>query len=186
MKQEAVAGFDISADAMRPVVAATLVILALTGCSGGSEEGATDEAEAVAETTAAQPASPWNELPLEPGLFHDQTAEYRTDTIDIPLGPGGELEYKLDLEEGAVIVYEWNALNLTNADELWSEFHGHTERVGDAQGNLMFYRNAAGASEKGALVAPFKGIHGWYLRNDSSENITVRLEVSGYYELVDQ
>ena len=163
---------------LRVAVAACFVII--SGC-GGAERG---EPEPSAEAAATPPDSPWNEIPMPPGTFHEQSATYRTDTIDIPLGAGGELEYKLELEQGAAIVYEWNALGLTVADELWSEFHGHTERVGDAQGDLMFYRNAAGASEKGSLIAPFSGIHGWYLRNDSDEDITVRLEVAGYYALV--
>lgn len=167
----------------RTAAGACLILVA--GCGGSDPAGVEPEIAAPeAETAAPPPSSPWNELPLSPNTFFEQSAEYRTDTIDIPLGPGGELEYKLDLEEGATIVYEWNALNLTNADDLWSEFHGHTERFGDEQGDLMFYRNAAGGSEKGMLIAPFRGIHGWYLRNDSDEDITVRLEVAGYYELV--
>lgn len=160
--------------------AASVACLALlAGC--GSDELATT---ASADQAPPDPSSPWNEIPLTESTFFEQSAEFRTDTIDIPLEPGEELEYKLDLVEGATVVYEWTALNLSNPDELWSEFHGHTERVGDAQGDLMFYRNAAGASEKGALVAPFTGIHGWYLRNDSDESITVQLDVAGYYELI--
>ena len=38
----------------------------------------------------------------------------------------------------------------------------------------------------GTLVAPFTGIHGWYLRNDGEEAIVVRLKVAGFYELLSQ
>jgi hypothetical protein len=50
-------------------------------------------------------------------------------------------------------------------------------------GDLMFYRKAFGTTERGVLVAPFSGIHGWYLRNDGEEPIVVRLKVAGFYEL---
>jgi hypothetical protein len=53
-------------------------------------------------------------------------------------------------------------------------------------GDLMFYRKADGGSERGSLVAPFSGIHGWYLVNGTDEPIVVRLEVAGFYELLPQ
>ena len=127
----------------------------------------------------------WNELELGAGTFHEHSGEFRSDTIDIPLGPHGELEYKLGIEEGNAIVYEWNVLDIKDPELLYSEFHGHTEPV-DNVGDLMFYRRAEGGTERGSLVAPFSGIHGWYLVNGTEEPIVVRLEVAGFYDLVPQ
>jgi hypothetical protein len=127
----------------------------------------------------------WNELPLADGVFREHSSDYRTDVIDIPLGPNGELEYKLGLNEGDSIVYQWDAVDLEQADTLYAEFHGHTEPVGGV-GDLMFYRKATGDSERGSLVAPFTGIHGWYLRNDGEDPMVVRLRVAGFYELLPQ
>jgi hypothetical protein len=127
----------------------------------------------------------WNELPLADGIFREYSADYRTDVIDIPLEPLGELEYKLGLNEGDSIVYQWDAVDLVDADKLYSEFHGHTPPVNNV-GDLMFYRKATGATERGTLVAPFTGIHGWYLRNDGEKPIVVRLKVAGFYELLPQ
>jgi hypothetical protein len=127
----------------------------------------------------------WNEITLPDGVFHEHAIEYRTDVIDIPLEPFGELEYKLGMNEGSSIVYEWNAVDLEEPESLYSEFHGHTEPVG-GKGDLMYYRKASGAAERGTLVAPFTGIHGWYLRNDGDQPIVVRLEVAGFYELLPQ
>jgi hypothetical protein len=138
---------------------------------------------AVAAVAYAQ--NEWNELPLAVGVFKESPTEYRSDVIEIPVAAFGELEYKLGLKEGDSIVYRWNAA-LEEPALLYAEFHGHTERVGDAPGDLMFYRKAAGASERGTLVAPFTGIHGWYLRNDSEQPLVVRLEVAGFYELLPQ
>ena len=127
----------------------------------------------------------WNELPLGDGVFREYTADYRTDVIDIPLEPLEELEYKLALNEGDSIVYQWDAVDLEDPELLYAEFHGHTPPVNNV-GDLMFYRKATGATERGTLVAPFTGIHGWYLRNDGEEPIIVRLKVAGFYELLEQ
>ncbi len=125
----------------------------------------------------------WNEMPLANGIFREYTADYRTDVIDIPLDPLEELEYKLGLNEGDSIVYQWDAVDLKDPEMLYAEFHGHTPPVNNA-GDLMFYRKATGATERGTLVAPFTGIHGWYLRNDTEAPIVVRLKVAGFYELL--
>ena len=127
----------------------------------------------------------WNEIELPEGVYREHEADYRNDVIDIPLRAGGELEYKLSLEKGDSIVYQWDAVDLDDPELLYAEFHGHTEPVNNA-GDLMYYRKAEGATERGVLTAPFTGIHGWYLRNDSEEPIVVRLKVAGFYELVPQ
>jgi hypothetical protein len=127
----------------------------------------------------------WNELPLPEGTFNEHTGDFRSDTIDIPLGAHGELEYKLGIEAGNAIVYEWNVVDIEDPNLLYSEFHGHTPPVDDV-GDLMYYRTAEGGTERGSLVAPFSGIHGWYLVNGSDEPIVVRLEVAGYYEILPQ
>ena len=127
----------------------------------------------------------WNELRLGEHVFREHTGEFRSDTIDIPLGPREELEYKLAIEAGDAIVYEWNVVDMEDPDLLYSEFHGHTEPENNV-GDLMFYRKADGGTESGSLVAPFSGIHGWYLVNGSEEPIVVRLEVAGFYELLEQ
>ena len=135
--------------------------------------------------TAASSQVEWNEMPLADGVFREYTTDYRTDVIDIPLGPLEELEYKLGLNEGDSIVYQWDAADLKDPEMLYAEFHGHTPPVNNV-GDLMFYRKATGATERGTLVAPFTGIHGWYLRNDGDEPIVVRLKVAGFYELLSQ
>jgi hypothetical protein len=127
----------------------------------------------------------WNELPLPDFVYREYTADYRSDVIDIPLEPAGELEYKLGLNQGNTIVYQWDAIDLDDPTLLYAEFHGHTEPVANA-GDLMFYRKEAGGTERGALVAPFTGIHGWYLQNNSDASIIVRLQVAGFYELLQQ
>lgn len=125
----------------------------------------------------------WNEIPLMPGTYREYAATHRSDTVDIPVRPnGGEIEYMLNMKMGDSIVYSWRAVDIADPQKLTSEFHGHTERVGNAPGTLIFYRKATGGSEGGSLVAPFDGIHGWYLKNDTDRPVVVRLSVAGFYQ----
>lgn len=155
-------------------------IVALAALSSGSV--------ALAQQAAppAPPPTDWIEVALPAGVFREHGGDYRSDVIDIPIRAGGELEYKLDMREGDSIVYRWNAVEMSEPRLLYSEFHGHTERVGGSPGTLMFYRKANGGEERGALVAPFTGIHGWYLKNESTAPIVVRLHVAGFYKRLDE
>lgn len=139
----------------------------------------------LALTGAAISQVQWNELRLPEGVFREYSTDYRNDVVEIALDGGGELEYKLALNQGDSIVYQWDAVDLKDPQLLYAEFHGHTEPVNGA-GDLMYYRKAAGATERGVLTAPFTGIHGWYLRNDSEQPIVVRLKVAGFYALLPQ
>ena len=129
----------------------------------------------------------WNEIPMpEAGaaIARSHDRPFRIDTIDIPLeAEDGDLEYKLSMRAGDAIVYSWRVLEIENPEWFWSEFHGHTEPV-DGAGDLMFYRRETGDEDSGHFVAPFEGIHGWYLQNQSTQPVIVRLQVAGFYELI--
>lgn len=137
------------------------------------------------QTAAPTQPPAWNEMPLPAGVYRHNQTVHRTDTVDIPVQPnGGEIEYMVTMKQGDAAVYSWRALDLADGDRLTSEFHGHTDRAPGTTGTLMFYRKATGAVESGALVAPFDGIHGWYLKNDAARPIVVRLTISGFYEVI--
>lgn len=170
-----------------------LAAATLVACGPAADETAQGEGEgsadwigdAAAEAAAVAPPVAWIEVPLAGHTYAEHDSGYRSDVIDIPLGSDGfALEYKLAMKQGDAITYSWTAAGLEDPLLLLSEFHGHTERVGDAPGTVMFYRRAVGGQESGMLVAPFDGIHGWYLKNDSATAITVRLQVAGFYELI--
>jgi len=131
----------------------------------------------------AQPE--WKEVPLKDGTYRQYPATHRTDTVDIPVRPnGGEIEYMVKMNQGQSMVYSWRAVEIAAPDKLTSEFHGHTDRAPGTTGTLIFYRKGTGGTENGSLVAPFDGIHGWYLKNDSDRPIVVRLTLAGFYEVV--
>ncbi len=144
--------------------------------------------DVVAEAAAVPPPTPdWIDVPLSENTFRELRPGWRTDVVEIPVpGDGGALEYKLGMSEGDAIVYTWSVDALSEPALFLSEFHGHTERVGDEPGTVMFYRRAVGATEDGAMIAPFEGIHGWYFKNDTADDVTVTLQVAGVYEILEQ
>jgi len=132
---------------------------------------------------AGQPE--WKEVPLKEGTYRQYQATHRSDTVDIPVRPnGGEIEYMVKMRQGDSLVYSWRAVEIAAPNRLTSEFHGHTDRAPGTTGTLIFYRKASGGSENGSLVAPFDGIHGWYLKNDTDRPVVVRLTLAGFYEVI--
>ena len=131
----------------------------------------------------------WNEIPASTGkeaLSRTYPAGYRTDVIDVPIQ--GELEYMVRMGAGGTLVYSWEVPGVGNPESFYTEFHGHTEaapgKEGAHAGDLMFYEKAAGSKASGSLIAPWQGIHGWYWQNKSGAPVTVRLRMSGFYELI--
>jgi hypothetical protein len=135
-------------------------------------------------------AAQYIEVPPRPApgsgvVYKNHPAGFRTDIVEIRLpGNDGELEYKIQMKAGDTVVYSWEAQNLANPDHLYTEFHGHTEAAPGRPGTVTFYRKATGAKEQGTLIAPFDGIHGWYIQNQSTGPLTVRLHMAGFYQLV--
>lgn len=132
-----------------------------------------------------QEAVDWIDIPLADNVFFQERPEFRTDVIEIPLFALSDLEYKLDMKQGAAISYQWEARNLPESELLLAEFHGHTIRTSEAPGDVMFYKVGRYESSEGYMVAPFDGIHGWYFSNESNEDISIILTVSGFYALAE-
>jgi hypothetical protein len=113
---------------------------------------------------------------------------YRSDVIDISLPPDerGELEYKVRMRSGATLVYSWNVTGDEQHPEwFYYDFHGESRpATPDAKPTVMEYRQATGLKGDGSLIAPFDGIHGWYVQNQSDKPVVVHLRLSGFYELI--
>ena len=124
----------------------------------------------------------WREYPLRDGVISIQPAKWRTDTVNVPVPPGKGLEYKLTMKKGEGLVYNISYGTLADARQMVTEFHGHTPQVGGV-GDLMFYSKTGGSPQSGSFTAPWDGIHGWYLKNDSPSEVVVRLELAGFYAL---
>jgi len=127
----------------------------------------------------------WIEVPLEADTFFETRAVYREGEYEILVLNNTDLEYKLGMLGGDSISYHWT-VDMQQPERLNVEFHGHTHRVNEEPGTVMFYKIHQDGEEQGTLVAPFDGIHGWYFDNQTNEDITIKLNVAGFYEEVDQ
>lgn len=137
-------------------------------------------AAGISACTSA-PQGDWIEVPLSAATYWDHAQGFKTGEYEIPVAAGTDLEYKLGMQEGAVVTYDWTVA-MADPSLLKVEFHGHTERVGNAPGTLMYYKVHSDGKESGTLRAPFTGIHGWYLNNTSDTDVVVKLKVAGSFE----
>lgn len=108
---------------------------------------------------------------------------WRTDTITITVDGlvenYGQMEYKVTMEEGDVLLYSWTA-----SDDIYYEFHGHPLNPDGTYGDAMLYRDEEGTESHGLVRAPLDGIHGWYFINNSFDTpIEIELTLAGTYEL---
>ena len=162
---------------------AVLSLVLLAACSDRTTPAPT----ADSLPTAATPAVPavvdgWREHPLGDGVISIRPTKWRTDVVDVSVPAGKGLEYKLTMKKGETLVYNITYGTLADPTQMLSEFHGHTPQV-NGVGDLMFYSKAGGSPQSGSFTAPWDGIHGWYLKNNSAADVVVKLELAGFYEL---
>ncbi|MCE9521580.1 MAG: hypothetical protein K8S25_04015 [Alphaproteobacteria bacterium] len=116
-----------------------------------------------------------------------QDAPFRSDVVEVPLVPKGdktgryELEYKVRMTTGQAIVYSWEAQG-AGEGEFFSDLHAET--APDPEVRVIEFKQETALRSNGSLVAPVDGVHGWYWRNNSPNKVTVRLKLSGFYELI--
>ena len=125
-------------------------------------------------------------------LAREYPAAWRTDVIEIPLTSGddlgdrtNELEYKVRMKKGATLIYSWTVEGGT-PEEFYYDFHGHTvvPEGSKEEMTVSTYKQEVAMKASGALIAPFDGIHGWYLQNQAVPPAKVTLRLAGFYELV--
>jgi len=168
---------------MRVCVILILLLQVLSMGCAQQNEPPKDAAPAASATPATPPVvDGWREYPLRDGVIAIKPAKWRTDTVKVPVAAGQGLEYKLTMKTGDTIVYNVTFGDLKDPSQMVSEFHGHTPKV-DGVGDLMFYSKTGGSPQSGAFTAPWDGIHGWYLKNDSPTDVVVTLDLAGFYEL---
>jgi len=88
------------------------------------------------------------------------------------------VEYKFRMQQFSKITYEWSAQGKT----LHFDFHG--EPKGDTTGYFESYTLADAYEMRGSMTVPFDGVHGWYWKNETDNDIYVTLQTEGFYEVV--
>jgi hypothetical protein len=136
------------------------------------------------KSAPAQSAAPGR--PAAAVLAREYAAPFRTDTIDIPLkgadSEGSEREYKVRMKPGATLVYSWSVQ--APPEEFYYDFHSQQLPSPGPKEVVISHKSGLGIGGNGSLVAPFEGIHGWYLQNQSEKPVVVHLKLSGFYELL--
>ncbi|MES2258055.1 MAG: hypothetical protein V4724_06030 [Pseudomonadota bacterium] len=109
----------------------------------------------------------------------------RSDTVVIPLAAAGdrahgdEREWKVRMRTGQTLVYSWTVA--APEGEFYADFHGQSDPVPKVL--VQSYRQGMETASHGALTAPFDGIHGWFLQNQSARPVVVHLTLSGFYNM---
>ena len=116
-----------------------------------------------------------SETPKNPKANTSHEKAWRSETIKIPMGPDGELEYKFKMKPGDTLVYSWSV----DRGMVYYDFHGQPE---DPKKSQSYKEVQEATTSHGAFVAPFDGIHGWYFLNLTGQPLTVTLNVAGFYE----
>jgi hypothetical protein len=133
----------------------------------------------VTPTPAADaPASPDGAPAAAPGVAsfsHLYDTAFKSETVQIPIGPDGELEYKVNMKTGQSMIYSWSV----NKGAVYYDFHGEPP---DPTKSQRYNEVQETKSANGAFTAPFDGKHGWYWLNTTSEPIIVTLKLTGFYE----
>ena len=124
------------------------------------------------ESPAAQPKQ--SVVERSPNLSHS----YQENEATIVVPPNRGVEYKFQMQQYANLMYEWSS----QGKSLFFDFHG--EPKGDTSGYFESYTLATSHEMKGSMTVPFEGVHGWYWKNNSDQEITVTLKTRGRYKVV--
>ena len=123
------------------------------------------------DMSASVPAKPRSASGTAEGI-----ASQKQDSVTITLRPGQGAEVKLVMQQDAEAVYEWIADAPINVDV-------HGEPVEKTQGPSHSYKKERQiAQSAGTIVAAFEGTHGWFWRNRTERDVTLRLSTSGMYK----
>jgi hypothetical protein len=108
------------------------------------------------------------------GPLVPQKADYKVDSMSFTLAPNQSIEYKYELADGAGMVYTWKATGEV-------EFDFHTEPAGKGAAGSESFEKGTATAGRGTYRARYPGIHGWYWRNTTRNEVTVNLVTSGFY-----
>jgi hypothetical protein len=108
------------------------------------------------------------------GPLVPQTMDYKVDSMAFTLAPNQSIEYKYQLADGAGMVYTWKATGEV-------EFDFHTEPAGKGAAGSESFEKGTATAGRGTYRARYPGIHGWYWRNTTRDEVTVNLVTSGFY-----
>lgn len=154
-------------------VAASVLVVAVLPAEYGVDVTGAGRALGLLDLYAAQGAVTETLTPAPEGPVFSRSDGYRTDARSLTLGAYGTLEFKYELDESAAMIYDWTA-----SDAVGFDFH--TEPASNPDASESFEKGEA-STGRGAYVAPYAGIHGWYWKNNTDHDVTITLTSAGFY-----
>jgi len=123
-------------------------------------------------------AKPIDSSAINVGKVENTTTQTQKDVVTVLVPAGKGVEYKFQLTQYQKMTYQWQ----TDGMSLYLDLHG--EPAGDATGYYESYTIATAKEMSGQFTAPFTGIHGWYWKNKTDQDINVTLITEGSYSVV--
>lgn len=132
-----------------------------------------------ASSGETQPGSPAIAAPVTPtpaAIVTKSEVPYRSEEMMLTLQPDEGSEIKASMRQGEQFVFTWVA----EGGKVNFDMHGERPNAGDEF--TSYWKAKQHTSAQGVFVAPFDGTHGWYWRNRGDKPVTVKVNVSGFYE----
>ena len=100
--------------------------------------------------------------------------EYRVDSAEISIGPYEWVEYTYRFEEGASMLFSWQATGAL-------DYNLHSAPAGSPPGYSESFDAQTNDRAHGSYTAPYPGVHGWYWENQSDDEVMLSLHTAGFY-----
>jgi len=103
----------------------------------------------------------------------------RSDDMSVVLPPHSGIEIKAEMKTGDHLIFHWESSAPVKMD-----MHGERPNAGDDFTRYWMESDMSGA--QGSFTAPFDGRHGWFWRNRSDKEVTIKIHTAGFYEVLFQ
>ncbi|HSI59214.1 MAG TPA: hypothetical protein VLA16_16755 [Ideonella sp.] len=131
-------------------------------------------AEAAAPALAAASAAAGAVAPQGKETIAKATT-MRSDEMTLVVKPHTGVEVKAHMKTGDHLIFRWEASAPVKMD-----MHGEPPNAGDEF--TRYWMESDLSAGQGAFTAPFDGQHGWYWRNRSEKDLTIKVRTAGFYE----
>jgi len=111
------------------------------------------------------------------GTVERAAVPLQTKTPSLPLMPGQGLEIKAVMKTEQSFVFDWVA----EGGPVYVDMHGNKANAAEDDFTSYWVDDALDQG-RGTFRAPFDGHHGWYWKNNGNGVVTVKLQVSGFFD----
>lgn len=110
--------------------------------------------------------------------FVARDSQWKSETLEIDLAADSRVEYKVFMSQGDSFVFNWQV----EGEDIYYDFHAHDDAFGDEF--FSRYDDGRATGRSGSIVAAYEGQHGWYWQNLEPDDVTITLEVAGFYDRI--